>query len=327
VTAPRIVSLLPSATEIVASLGFADALVGRSHECDYPPEVIDLPVCTASWIDPSGSSREIHAGVEERLAEAVSVYRVDAELLHSLEPTHVVTQVHCEVCAVSLGDVRAALASGASSAELVVLGASTVPEAFADMERVASALGCPRRGAALTARLSARMTAIADASAVLLRPRVATIEWLAPPMAAGNWIPELVTMAGGDNLFGEAGRHSSWLARDAVAQANPDVVAVFPCGFSLDRTLGEASLLLEIPGFDSITAVRTDAVCVADGNQYFNRPGPRLVETLEILAEMLHPETFEFGHEGVAWRRWQPGDSSSPRVPAERARTVTSGRS
>lgn len=302
-TGPRIVSLLPSASEIVAALGFADALVGRSHECDFPPEVEELPVCTAPWIDPSGSSREIHARVEERLAQAVSVYRVDAELLHELAPTHVVTQVHCEVCAVSLGDVRAALASGSSTPELVVLGASTIGEALADIERVASALGRPRRGAALTARLSARMHEIADASAPLPRPRLATVEWLAPPMSAGNWIPELVAMAGGDDVFGEAGRHSSWLAPDAIARADPDVVAVFPCGFSLERALGEAGLLLEMPGFESITAVRTGAVCFADGNQYFNRPGPRLVETLEILAEMLHPESFDFGHEGVAWRR------------------------
>ncbi len=302
-TSPRIVSLLPSATEIVSALGFADALVGRSHECDFPPEVEDLPVLTAPLIDPAGSSREIHSRVEARLAEGVSVYRVDTELLRSLSPTHVVTQVHCEVCAVSLADVGDALGPD-PDLRLVVLGASTVTEVLADIERVAGSLESPRRGISLTRRLSARMSAIAsEAASAPRRPRVATIEWLAPPMAAGNWIPELVEMAGGENLFGQAGRHSPWLEPGALARANPDVLVVFPCGFSLARTEAEADLLREILGFDNLIAADTGSVFLCDGDQFFNRPGPRLVETLEILAEILHPDRFSFGWEGVAWKR------------------------
>jgi len=304
----RIVSLLPSATEIVCALGFADALVGRSHECDFPAEVEELPVCTAPWIDPSGSSAQIHAAVEQRLAQAASVYRVDEELLDALRPTHVVTQVHCEVCAVSLADVRAALPpSGGASPELVVLNASTVEEAFRDIERVGDALGAAERGRRLTAGLRERMGEIARASACAgRRPRVLTIEWLAPLMTAGNWIPEMVEMAGGENVLGEAGRHSPWLGAGELAASAPDVLAVFPCGFSLERTEAEASLLRDAPGFAGSPAASSGRVFLADGNQFFNRPGPRLVESLEILAEMLHPELFRFGHRGVSWRPFQP---------------------
>jgi iron complex transport system substrate-binding protein len=312
----RIVSLLPSATEIVSALGFADALVGRSHECDFPPEVEELPVCTAPKLDPSGSSREIHARMEELFAEAVSVYRVDAELLFALAPTHVVTQVHCDVCAVNLTDVRGAVDGWTEVPTLVALGASTVSEALRDIERVAAALDVAKRGAALTSRLAARMDAVRAAAArASRRPRVATIEWLSPPMAAGNWIPELVEMAGGENLFGEAGRHSPWLTPGALREADPDVIVVFPCGFALERTEADAGLLEEIPGWESLAAVRAGAVYAADGNQYFNRPGPRLAESLEILAEILHPDRFGFGHRGVAWKK----------LPA--AARVSSGRS
>ncbi len=318
----RIVSLLPSATEIVSALGFADALVGRSHECDFPSGVEELPVCTAPKLDPSGSSRAIHARMEELLVEAVSVYRVDGELLRALRPTHIVTQVHCDVCAVNLADVRGAVEGWGEAPELVALCASTMSEAFRDIERVAVALGAPARGAALTSGLAARMDAIEEAATKAEaesdrpgKPRVATIEWLSPPMAAGNWIPELVEKAGGENLFGEPGRHSPWLSPEALREADPDLIVAFPCGFSLERTEAEASLLGEIPGYDSLSAVRRGAVYLADGNQFFNRPGPRLAESLEILAEILHPDRFDFGHRGVAWRR-RPG-----------AKRVSSGRS
>ena len=307
----RIVSLLPSATEIVCALGFADALVGRSHECDFPPEVEELPVCTAPRIDASGSSEEIHARVEERLAQAASVYSVDAELLERLAPTHIVTQVHCEVCAVSLADVRRAIeGSGAGTPAIVALGASTIDEALGDIERVAAALEVSRRGAALTSRLRSRMDDIASAastvSAASRRPRVMTIEWLSPLMGAGNWIPEMVEAAGGENLVGERGRHSQWLAPAELAAADPDVIAVFPCGFTLERTEAEAARLADSSGLADTRAAMQGRVLLADGNQFFNRPGPRLVETLEILAEMIHTESFDFGHRGRGWKVWDP---------------------
>src|SRR5262245_11152023 len=209
-SAPRIVSLLPSATEIVAALGFADALVGRSHECDYPEEVEDLPVCTEPKVDPRGSSEEIHRSVSALLAQTLSVYRVDAGRLRELEPTHLVTQVQCEVCAVSLEEVEDALADWTEKRpRLTALNPASLDDVFDATARVASALGARGRGARRVARLRERMGRIAAAASVLPRPRVATIEWLSPPMTAGNWMPELVEMAGGRDLFGAAGRHSS----------------------------------------------------------------------------------------------------------------------
>lgn len=303
-TPPRVVSLLPSATEIVAALGFADALVGRSHECDFPEEVADLPVCTEPKIDAAGGSEEIHRSVSALLAQALSVYRVDAERLRELAPTHVVTQVQCEVCAVSLEEVEAALSGWVGEPpRLTPLNPASLADVFIDIERVAGALGAPERGRRLVARLTDRMAAIAVASRERPRPRVATIEWLSPLMAAGNWMPELVEMAGGVDLFGAAGRHSAWLSWDTLRSADPDVLVVFPCGFPLERVQREVGLLTERPGWDDLSAVREGRVFLAEANQYFNRPGPRLAETLEILAEILHPGTFAFGHEGPGWTR------------------------
>lgn len=305
---PRVVSLLPAATEIVAALGFADALVGRSHECDFPEEVARLPVCTEAKIDPSRPSDEIHRSVGALLSEALSVYRVDAERLRSLAPTHVVTQVQCDVCAVSLADVDAALAGWVGERPaLVPLNPGSLADVFADVERVAGALGAPERGRRLVADLRARMDAIERrASALRSRPRVVTLEWLSPLMTAGNWMPELVRMAGGEDLLGPLDRHSEWLDWESVRQANPDVLIAFPCGFPLERVEREAVILASLPGWRELRAVRTGRVYIAEANQYFNRPGPRLAETLEILAEMLHPDVFAFGHEGSGWRHLDP---------------------
>jgi iron complex transport system substrate-binding protein len=304
-TAPRVVSLLPSATEIVAALGFADALVGRSHECDYPEEVASLPVCTAPKIDPRGSSEEIHRSVSALLAQTLSVYRVDAERLRDLEPTHVVTQVQCEVCAVSLDEVERALAGWTEKRpRLTPLNPASLSDVFADIERVAAALGAPERGSRLVARIHERMAAVASAArAVPDRPRVATIEWLSPLMTAGNWMPELVQMAGGEDVLGRPGRHSDWISWETLRSADPDVILVIPCGFSLERIEREIDLLTALPGWSGLRAAATRRVYLAEANQYFNRPGPRLAETLEILAEILHPTRFAFGREGTGWRR------------------------
>jgi len=303
VKSPRVVSLLPAATEIVAALGFADALVGRSHECDFPEEVAALPVCTEAKLDPSRPSEEIHRSVGALLSDALSIYRVDAEKLRSLAPTHVVTQVQCEVCAVSFADVTAALAGWVGERpELVPLNPGSLEDVFADIARVAGALGAPERGRRLVAHLRSRMDAIAARAAALpSRPRVVTLEWLSPLMTAGNWMPELVEMAGGEDLLGEPGRHSEWLDWQAVRRADPDILVAIPCGFSLARVEREAALLPSLPGWHEVAAVRAGRVYLAEANQFFNRPGPRLAETLEILAEMLHPDAFSFGHSGSAW--------------------------
>jgi len=304
VTAPRIVSLLPSATEIVAALGFADALVGRSHECDFPEEVGDLPVCTEPRLDPAASSDEIHRSVGRLLSETLSVYRVDSARLRELSPTHVVTQVQCEVCAVSLADVEEALAGWTGSRPcLVALNPGSLDDVFSDVARVARALDVPERGERLTSRVRERMGHIAADTAGLERPTVGTIEWLSPLMGAGNWMPELVAMAGGREVLGRPGRPSEWLEWEALRAADPEVLVVAPCGFALERVEREIGLLTRQPGWRDLSAVRSGRVYLTEANQYFNRPGPRLAETVEILAEMLHPGRFAFGNEGIAWRR------------------------
>ena len=303
-SAPRVVSLLPSATEIVAALGFADALVGRSHECDFPEEVSDLPVCTEPRLDPAGSSEHIHRSVGRLLSDSLSVYRVDAERLRALMPTHVVTQVQCEVCAVSLEDVERALANWTTTRpRLVALNPGSLDDVFEDVGRVARALGAPDRGARLAARLRERMERVAAAATGVERPSVVTIEWLSPLMASGNWMPELVAMAGGRDVLGQAGRRSGWLTWEALRAADPEVLVVSPCGFALERVEREVEVLTSHPGWRELLAVRSGRVYLVEANQYFNRPGPRLAETLEILAEMLHPGVFAMGHEGTAWRR------------------------
>jgi iron complex transport system substrate-binding protein len=304
----RIVSLIPSATEIVCALGFQAELVGRSHECDYPAVVRDLPALTEPKFDVHGTSREIDDRVKDVLQNAISVYKVDDALLNQLAPDVIVTQAQCEVCAVSLSEVeRMARECLASPAQIVSLEPMQVADVFADVLRVADALGAPERGAELNLKLQTRMDDIARRAAELpTRPTVACVEWIDPLMAGGNWIPELVEMAGGVALFGKAGKHSPWIHWDDLWAADPDVIAVMPCGFGIERSRAEMPALAGQPGWKSLRAIREGQVYLTDGNQYFNRPGPRLVESLEILAELIHPEAFHFGHEGRGWVKYTP---------------------
>jgi iron complex transport system substrate-binding protein len=303
--AHRIVSLLPSATEIVCALGFRDALVGRSHECDYPPGVEALPALTEPKFKVEGPSAEIDRRVKQIVGDALSVYRVDADRLRALVPTVIVTQSQCEVCAVSQADVEAALAAWMGARPQVVsLAPYALADVLGDLKRVATALGADERGEQLAGQVRARMDAVARrTAAAATRPTVAIIEWIDPLMAAGNWMPELVAMAGGENLFGAAAEHSPWLSFDELAAKDPELILVSPCGFAIPRTMEELPALARDPRWRSLRAVRGGRVFAADGNQYFNRPGPRIAESLEILAELIHPELGRYGHEGAGWRR------------------------
>lgn len=302
----RIVSLIASSTEIVCALGFEDQLVGRSHECDYPPSVKRLPVCTSPKFNVEGTSPEIDQRVKAILQDALSVYRVDADILNRLQPTHIITQTQCEVCAVSLKDVEQAVCHFVGSAPVIVsLEPNALEDIWRDIRRVGAALGASARADDLVTRLQGRMRDITvRAHQADSRPAVACVEWIEPLMAAGNWMPELVEMAGGVNLFGEAGKHSPWMSWEELTARDPDIIFISPCGFDIPRTLQEAHLLGDKPEWGGLKAVRADRVFIADGNQYFNRPGPRVVESLEILAEMLHPHLFRFGHEGSGWVRY-----------------------
>jgi iron complex transport system substrate-binding protein len=300
----RIVSLIASSTEIVCALGCEDWLVGRSHECDFPESVKRLPICTATKFVTDGTSYEIDQRVKAILQEGLSVYRVDAAKLNQLRPDIIITQTQCEVCAVSLRDVEAAVCELIDSMpQIVSLQPNALADVWADIMRVAEALGVHERGRTLAQQLLQRMAAIAEAAQTLPnRPSVACIEWIEPLMAAGNWMPELVQMAGGINLFGEAGKHSPWMTWEQFCEKDPDIILVLPCGFDISRTRQEMPVLMQKPEWPQLQAVRNRRVFLADGNQYFNRPGPRLVESLEILAEILHPEIFSFGHTKTGWQ-------------------------
>lgn len=302
---PRVVSLIASATEIVCALDCDDWLVGRSHECDHPPSVRRLPVCTEPLIDPSRPSGEIDRQVKAVLRQALSVYRVHTDVLQTLQPDVVITQAQCEVCAVSLKDVECSLAAWIESRpHLVSLEPNALADIWGEIHHVAEALGVPERGVALVTHLQERIATVTErARSLPTRPTVACIEWIDPLMAAGNWVPELVELAGGTNLFGEAGKHSPWMTWPELVARDPDVIVVMPCGFDIARSRQDLPILAQRPEWSTLRAVGTGRVYLTDGNQYFNRPGPRLVESLEILAELLHPSAFCFGHEGTGWER------------------------
>ncbi len=302
----RIVSLIASSTEIVHALGFGDQMVGRSHECDFPTQVTELPVCTGPKFRTDGTSYEIDQRVKAILQESLSVYRVDAEKLNELKPTHIITQAQCEVCAVSLKDVEEAACQIISSKpQIISLQPDSLADIFDDVRRIAKGLGVVPVGEMMVDQLKGRMEAVSEkARALANKPRIALVEWIEPMMAGGNWMPELIEMAGGINLFGEAGKHSPWMNWEDLVASDPDIIVVSPCGFDIKRTLEEMHLISNRKEYAGLKAVKAGKVFVADGNQYFNRPGPRVLESLEMLAEMLHPEEFKFAHEGVGWIRY-----------------------
>jgi iron complex transport system substrate-binding protein len=328
----RIVSLLASGTELVCALGLGDRLVGRSHECDYPAWVTRLPILSRPTFDVTGTSAEIDARVRAKLAAGAPLYELDEALLAALRPDVIITQTHCEVCAVSadLVDQRPDILplvrprAGAHAAPrpqrphgeppplqrrpVVALSAGTIDGIFDGFLAVAGVLGAPDAGRALVDGLRARLEALAAETSLLPRPRVACLEWVEPLFAMGNWGPELVSVAGGECLFGTAGARSTTLPWPALRAADPDVIVVAPCGFDLARTRAEMPALSALPGWDQLAAVRAGRVFVADGNLYFNRSGPLLFETPELLAEILHPAVFPPTREGALWQQFSEGE-------------------
>jgi iron complex transport system substrate-binding protein len=304
-TPARLISLLPSATEIVHAIGLGELQIGRSHECDYPPSVRVLPVCSRPSFPVSGSSAEINAAVKSRLAAAVSLYEVDLETVAALAPTLIITQSQCEVCAVSLDDVERALQTDTqTNARLISLQPNSLADIWDDIARIAASCGREEAGGLLITSLKERMRGItAQASMAPNRPSVACVEWLDPLMAAGNWVPELVEAAGGRNLLGEPGRHSPWMSWEDLAHSDPDVIIALPCGFDLKRTRSEMHCLTGRAGWGDLKAVRNGNVFLCDGNQFMNRPGPRVAESLQILAEILHPDLFEPALQHTGWER------------------------
>ncbi|MGQ9898588.1 MAG: cobalamin-binding protein [Acidobacteriota bacterium] len=286
----RIVSLLPSATEIICALGLEAQLVGVTHECDYPPSVRNLPKVTHTLIPTDATSQDIDQLVRERLKSVQALYTLNLPVLEVLQPDVIVTQALCDVCAVAEEEVRAAACHLPGRPQVINLEPQTLEEVLASLYQVAAATGRQAVAEEVVGGLRARVETTARRSAtVARRPRVALLEWLHPPFSCGHWSPELVSLAGGEEVLGRAGVPSRTLSWEEVAAAAPEVIFVACCGFSVERTMEDLDLLASHPVWASLPAVRQGRIYVTDGSHYFSRPGPRLVESLEILAHALHP--------------------------------------
>ncbi|MBI1901425.1 MAG: cobalamin-binding protein [Planctomycetia bacterium] len=339
----RIVSLISSGTEILFGLGLGERVVGVSHECDFPPEALQRPRVTATRIDVAAASAAIDRQVREMAACGAPLYEIDTGLVEALRPDLIVTQAQCDVCAVRYADVVSAVESRPAlrGTKIVALNPACLADIFADIRRVAQAAGCPAEGHAFADRLARRVDAVRRATATHAadrRPRTLCLEWLDPPMAAGNWMPELIELAGGWQDLAPPRVYSPYVTWERIAQFDPEVIVVMPCGFGLERTLREAELLRKAPQWRELSAVRGHAlrgnggsqraaavespargniervpsaqgvppsVFAVDGNAYFNRSGPRMVESLEILAHLLHADVVPPPQlaGGLVWQR------------------------
>jgi len=287
----RIVSLLASGTELVCALGQGARLVGRSHECDDPPWVTELPALSRPTFDVTGSSEEIDRLVNEKLRAGEPLYAIDRERLLALAPDVVIAQVHCDVCAVSAAELDPAHGWPALRGfRTVSMRGGSLDGVLDDFAAVGRAIGCGSAGDRLVADLRGQLAAWRDRWATARRPSVVCLEWADPIFPMGNWGPALVEHAGGDCVLGNANAHSAAVPWQAVLDADPEVLVVAPCGFGLERARAEMPRLMDRPGWAGRRAVRSGQVYVADGNRYFNRSGPRLFETIELLAEILHPD-------------------------------------
>lgn len=287
----RIVSLLPSATEIICGLGLRDQLVGVTHECDYPADVVDLPKVTKTLIPVDATSREIDGLVRERMKTKAALYSLDMEVLTRLNPNLIVTQALCDVCAVAEDEVRDAACSLPHSPRVINLEPSSLNDVMDCIMRVGDAADVSQTAVDYVGQLKERVRRVADRSMrITERPTVMMLEWIDPPFSAGHWSPELVEIAGGREAIGQAGERSVTTPWQQVVDADPDVMVIACCGYDVERTLQDVPILRAYPGWDSLSCVRSDRVSIVDGSAYFSRPGPRLIDSLEILAHALHPK-------------------------------------
>jgi iron complex transport system substrate-binding protein len=301
--AERIITLLPAATEIVCALGLENRLVGRSHECDYPETVKQLPVCSYDRIGANLSSLDIDRKVKAMLTNALSVYEVNTEQIKQLAPDVIITQDQCAACAVSLPEVEQALANELQKpASIISLKPESLADVMNDISQIARALNVVPAGDILLEDLQERVDLIQHKLKFIEnKPTVACIEWMEPLMVSGNWVPELVDIAGGIPVLAQPGKHSPYIDWVDLRLQDPEIIVVMACGFSIERTLKEIDVLLQLPGFTDLQAIKNKRFYLTDGNQYFNRPGPRLVDSIEILAEIIYPKQFIFGYEGNGW--------------------------
>lgn len=298
----RVLSLLSSTTEVVYALGCEDQLVGRSHECDYPHAVMTLPICTKPKFNVDGSSIEVDRQVKSILQNALSVYYINEDLLKELKPDIILTQSQCEVCAVSEKDVKSVVENITGiNPDIISVEPNSVKDIFKDIKIIAEALDVVDKGADLIDFMKNRIRSLKKSYDDKSELTVAAIEWIDPLMAAGNWVPELIEIAGGVNLFGEAGKHSPWMEYKDLIEKDPHTIIIMPCGYNIQKSIIEIDSLIKQKDWKEINAVQNDKVYITDGNQFFNRPGPRIIESLEILIEIFHNDKTDFKHIDSGW--------------------------
>ncbi|MBN4081214.1 cobalamin-binding protein [Caldithrix abyssi] len=309
----RIISLLPSGTEIICALGLKDQLVGRSHECDYPPEVQLLPVCSSPKYHSGGTSAEINREVESILREALSIYNVDMEKIRPLNPTHIITQSQCNVCAVSTDELKEALNEFLEQDEITIIDLTpeSIEQVLENVFQIANLLDVQERGNELVNKMKTSFEDIhAKTKKLFDKPTVAHIEWIEPIMVAGHWMMTLIEIAGGKNCFSD--ENTRWIKFEDIAAQNPDKIIIAPCGFTIERTLQDMYFLESNPEWKALKAVQNNEVYLCEGNKYFNRPGPRLVDSLEILVEIFHPQFFRSKHHRSGWINYMISNEKSP---------------
>ncbi|MDX1590484.1 MAG: cobalamin-binding protein [Balneolaceae bacterium] len=299
----NVVSLLPSATEIVCALGLQDHLAGRSHECDYPTAVHNLPAVTRPSFPQQKSSEKIDQSIKSLLKNGLSPFEADPDLLKKLNPDIILTQDHCEVCAISKDQLNSAAGEFLENQNVNVLSLSpaSIQEILDSILKVGDQLNASNKALALVTELKERLNIIRQTTLGEAEKSVVAIEWISPMMCAGNWVPELISLAGGDDLLGIPGSHSPWIDPGQLLDADPDVILIMPCGYDISATIAELNILRDLPGWDDLKAVNHGEVYILDGNQYFNRPGPRIYDSARIIAEILHPELFRQLFHGTGW--------------------------
>ncbi len=301
----KIISLIPSATEMIFALGAEEFLVGRSHECDFPAESASIPVCTSSSINNELSSKAIDEAVKAKVWNALSLYHINIDLIKQLQPDLIITQDQCKVCAVHLSDLESMLMDELGySPKIISFHPHSLSDFFGNFQELASALNKEKEADIMLEDWNDRIEIIKHkVKFVKHRPRIACIEWMEPLMVAGHWTPELLEFAGGETVLSDKFNDSKYISFEQLAEADPDGIIIAPCGFDLERTKQELDLLLNQESWKKLRAVEKGHVFIADGNAFFNRPGPRLIDTAEILAEILQVNQFYYGMEGFCWEQ------------------------
>ncbi|MBI3027524.1 cobalamin-binding protein [Candidatus Woesearchaeota archaeon] len=290
----RIASLLPSSTEIAFALGLGKYVVGVSHECDFPEEAKAKPVLTRSRINPLKRSDEINNDVVSIAKSGLSIYDIDEKRLRELQPDIILTQDQCEVCAVSLKDVQEAAKKFICSAKIVSLKPRTLNDILNDIKTIGKATVREVQASALVKSLRSRIGCIKNKTKnIINKPKVCCIEWIEPVIAAGNWVPELVQIAGGINVISQKWQHSSAIDLKEILECQPDKIVISPCGFKVSQTIKDMGFLTSKHEWSKLEAVKNSQIFIVDGNSYFNRPSHRIIDTLEILASIIHPELFD----------------------------------